>query len=200
MNSQLVVIGLTCNLIGVFFLANSIVFRRRRRVIAEFFGVGGGSLNSIKDYALNKMQVVLGFLFLCVGFLFQIPPWWDTIGGAVVDPEKVASAQLVTFSICVGLVGLAAALYFIGAYSSRRSFRRLLQEFFQEHAWSFSDNMQLTKEIGLFLGVPLTEDMTVEQYVHKVRQELNVADKPQGEQPVSSRTRRIRSISPLPGR
>ncbi|MEY2980604.1 MAG: hypothetical protein RL562_831, partial [Planctomycetota bacterium] len=31
-SAELAVIGLTCNLVGVFFLANSIIFRRTRRV------------------------------------------------------------------------------------------------------------------------------------------------------------------------
>ena len=136
-SSDLAVIGLACNLVGVFFLANSIIFRRPRRVIEEFFGVGAGSLATIRDYALNKMQVVIGFLFLNAGFLLQMMANWDVLVGQLF--------------FCLGIIGAAALVYMVGAYYSRRSFKRLLREFFKVHAWSFTENMVLTKEIGLFL-------------------------------------------------
>jgi len=188
-SSELAVIGLTCNLVGVFFLANSIIFRRPRRVIEEFFGVGAGSLASIRDYSLNKMQVVIGFLFLNAGFLLQMMAYWDALSG-----------QITTLTLCGGIIVFAFLTYLVGAYYSRRQFRRLLREFFQNHAWSFTEHMALTKEIGLFLGVPLTQDMTVEDYVHKVRQALGVDAKSLSQQQAVDRGRRIRDISPLPGR
>ena len=161
--SELAVIGLTCNLVGVFFLANSIIFRRPRRLLEEFFGVGAGSLTSIRDYALNKIQVTIGFLYLNIGFLLQ--------AGAQLGAIK---QRVPTAIICVLVVGFAGVVYLVGAIRSRRTFRRLLQEFFQAHAWSFSENMALTKEIGTFLGVRRTDDMTVEDYVHAVRERLSL--------------------------
>jgi hypothetical protein len=89
----------------------------------------------------------------------------------------------------------------VGAYYSRRSFKRLLREFFKVHAWSFTENMVLTKEIGLFLDIPRTVDMTVEDYVHRVREALGVGDQPRTPSGAGvDRGRRIRDISPLPGR
>ena len=63
-STELAVIGLTCNLVGVFFLANSIIFRRPRKVMEEFFGVGAGSMVALRDYSLNKMQVAIGVRLL----------------------------------------------------------------------------------------------------------------------------------------
>ena len=48
--AELTVIGQTCCLVGVFFLANSIIFRKLKNVIATFFGVKMRSLSTIKDY------------------------------------------------------------------------------------------------------------------------------------------------------
>ena len=186
-SSDLAVIGLTCNLVGVFFLANSIIFRRPRKVIEEFFGVGAGSLATIRDYALNKMQVVIGFLFLNAGFLLQMMANWDVLIGQVL--------------FCVGIIGSAVLVYMVGAYYSRRTCKRLLREFFGHHAWSFTENMALTKEIGLFLGIPRTKDMTVEDYVHRVREALGVGEESRAPARTGTdRGRRIRDISPLPGR
>ena len=51
--------GLFCILVGVFFLANSIIFQRTRRVIDQFFHRSAGSLATIRDYSLNKIQVII---------------------------------------------------------------------------------------------------------------------------------------------
>ena len=135
-------IGLTCNVIGVFFLANSIIFRKPRRVMEEFFGERSRSLTTIKDYVLNKIQVVIGFLFLTTGFVLQGVRAWR-------GSENVAPVVVV----CLSLLAFAATLYLVGSLYSRKSFRRYLREFFRHHAWSFKDDMALTKEIGTYLGI-----------------------------------------------
>lgn len=185
---ELAVIGLTCNLVGVFFLANSIIFRRPRRVIEEFFGVGAGSLETIRDYALNKMQVVIGFLFLNAGFLLQAFASLDAL-----------TEHGWTAVVCLSIVLSAGLVYLIGAIYSRLSFKRYLQDFFQRHpSWSFTDNMALTKEIGHFLGIHHTHDMTVEEFVHAVKKALGVP--PHQVASAAERARRTRDARPVVGR
>jgi hypothetical protein len=187
--SELAVIGLTCNLVGVFFLANSIIFRRPRKVIEEFFGVGVGSLTSIRDYALNKMQTVLGFLFLSAGFLAQALAQLDTL-----------EDRFGTMLISVSIVAFAVLVYLVGLVLSRRSFKRYMTEFFRAHAWSFTQNMALTKEIGAFLGIRHLPDMSVEDYVREVKKALGVTGQETQGPAAGDRSRRIRDITPLPGR
>jgi hypothetical protein len=180
---SLAVIGLTCNVVGVFFLANSIRFREPRKALEEAMEVGVKSLDKVRDTALNTMQVIIGFLFLTTGFLLQVVALWDN--------------EFLTLVLCVGIIAFAAAVYAIGAYSSRRAFKKLLREFFQlQRSWSFTENMALTKEIGEILGVPHSRDMTVEEYVHLVRQALGVSAPPPKVTPSTERARRIA----LPGR
>lgn len=193
-SAELAVIGLTCNLVGVFFLANSIIFRRTRKVIEEFFDVGAGSLGSIRDYSLNKIQVVIGFLFLNTGFLLQ--------GFSVLDELR---ERITTVLVCLGIVGVAGLVYLVGATYSRRNFRRHLREFFARNAWDFRRDMALTHEIGGLLGVRHGQDTTVEDYVRRVRQELGLPPEP--EKPamkgttLGERGRRLRDdIQALPGR
>lgn len=163
-NPELAVIGLTCNVVGVFFLANSIRFREPRKAMEDVLGFAPKSLDRVRDTALNNMQVIIGFLFLTTGFLLQVVAKWDM--------------EISTLLFCVGIIGVAVAVYAIGAYSSRRAFRKLLREFFQGHKWSFTDNMALTKEIGEVLGVQHTPDMTVEEYAQKVQKALGVVQQP----------------------
>jgi hypothetical protein len=181
---ELAVIGLVCDVVGVFFLANSIRFREPRKAIEENLGVAPKTLDRVRDTALNNMQVMIGFLFLTAGFLLQILGWWDTVSGTVT-----------TLGICAGIVVFAAAVYALGAIHSRRTFRKLLSEFFQEHSWPLTDNMALTKEIGAFLGVPDKQDMTVEDYVRQVRQALGVTGPTTKPERLSDRARRVRDIT-----
>lgn len=181
-NPELAVIGLTCNVVGVFFLANSIRFREPRKALEDTLGVGVRSLMRVRDTALNNMQVIIGFLFLTTGFLLQVVAKWE--------------GDLTTVLFCVGIVAFAGAVYLIGAYSSRRAFRKLLREFFQSEEWSFTEDMALTKEIGEVLGVPDAKDMTVEVYVHRVRQALGLQPLQPKQGSSSERARRIA----LPGR
>jgi hypothetical protein len=138
------------------------------------------------------MQVVIGFLFLTLGFLLQ--------GVWLVD---LLADRLRTFAICLAIFAFAAAAYLVGAVYSRRSFKRYLREFFQNQAWSFADNMALTKEIGACLGVPHTPDTTVEDYIRKVKDALQI---PQQEPNlglglrIGADRRRLRDMSPMPGR
>ncbi|MFO1078832.1 MAG: hypothetical protein U1E73_14010 [Planctomycetota bacterium] len=180
-NPELAVIGLTCNVVGVFFLANSIRFREPGKAVADALGMGGRSVMRVRDTALNNMQVMLGFLFLTTGYLLQVVAQWDM--------------ELSTLVFCAAIIAFAFAVYVIGAYSSRRAFRKLLREFFQTTEWSFTEDMELTKEIGEIMGVPHGKDMTVEAYVHKVRQALGVTQ-PQKPASAADRARRIA----LPGR
>jgi hypothetical protein len=176
--ASFVVIGLTCNVVGVFFLANSIRFREPMRALEETFGIGRAGLGKAQDTALNSMQVVLGFVFLTLGFVLQAAGQW--------------SADWSTLAACGGIVVAAAAVYFVGAYQSRRAFKKLLREFFQRQpSWSFTEDMELTKEVGQILGVPYSGDMTRDVYVHQVRQALGLPAQAQKAPTLSERARRI---------
>lgn len=162
-------------------MANSIRFREPKKALEDALGVGVRSLMRVRDTALNNMQVMIGFLFLTTGFLLQVVAQWE--------------AELSTLAFCASIIVFAGAVYGIGAYSSRRAFRRLLREFFQTAEWSFTDDMALTKEIGELLGVPHSKEMTVDSYVQKVRQALGV----QAPAKSGSGAERARRIA-LPGR
>lgn len=183
---ELAVIGLTCNVVGVFFLANSIRLREPHKAMEDAMGMGVKSLERVRDTALNNMQVMIGFLFLTAGFLLQTLGTWEGVAD-----------EILTLGFCAGIIAVAVLVYAIGAYSSRRAFRKLLRQFFQNHAWSFTDNMALTKEVGEMLGVVHTPDMTVEEYVHKVRLALGVSAQPKQGNGIGDRSRRLRDMSPL---
>jgi hypothetical protein len=160
---ELSVIGLTCCLVGVFFLANSIIFRKLKNVIAVFFNVRLRSLNTIKDYPLNNLQVALGFIFLAFGFLLQMY-------AHLAEVPAPATMWLTCGSIVVG----AGVFYVVAKAYSRHTFKKYLRRFFHTHPEAFARDMQMTKEIGEFLGIRHTEEMTVEDYQRRVRAALRM--------------------------
>ncbi|MHC4853635.1 MAG: hypothetical protein ACYTF5_16640 [Planctomycetota bacterium] len=188
---ELAVIGLTCNLVGVFFLANSMIFRKLWKVIEEFFQVRSRTLKSIKHYTLNNFQVALGFMFLTVGFLLEIYARLDSL------QEQWA---LTTTLACLAIVVMAAGIYLVGAVYSRRQFKRYLRQFFREHPEAFNKEMVLTKEIGEFLGIPHDQETTAEDYLAKVKRGLGVLDEDRRSSSSVPGQRRRSSRSVLPSR
>ncbi len=161
------VIGMTCCLVGVFFLVNSIIFRKLKNVIATFFGVKMRSLGTIKDYTLNNLQVAFGFVFLAVGFLFQM---FAHLQG--VNPGRVTMVWVV----CASIVVIAVVLFLAGKIYSRHTFKKYVRRFFQAHPEAFNRDINITKEIGEFLGIVHTLDTTVEDYLQKVRDALRMPE------------------------
>ena len=101
--AELSVIGLTCCLVGVFFLANSIIFRKLKNVIAVFFNARMRSLNTIKDYTLNNLQVALGFVFLTFGFLLQM--YAKLAGVENITPEQKKDVMVNAIKVLAALQG-----------------------------------------------------------------------------------------------
>ena len=163
-NAPLFIIGSTCCLVGVFFLANSIIFRKLKNVIAVFFSARMRSLNTIKDYSLNNLQVALGFVFLATGFLLQL---YAVLGD--LPPERTW-----IWVVCGSIVVFAVVVYLAGKGYSRHTFKKYLRRFFQAHPEAFNRDISVTKEIGEFLGIRHTHEMTVEDYLREVRSALRM--------------------------
>lgn len=178
-------IGLACNLVGIFLLANSIVFRSPRHLIVEFFTGGKGTLRPLRDYVLNKIQVVIGFLFLTAGLVLQAWSFWAQI-----------EDKLPVLIICGALVGAAFGVYVGGTFYSRRSFRKYLREYFRANPFNFAQNIGLTKQIGKAFGIMSQPDESVERYIAKVMRALGLDPKSPVLQEVPPRTQRLREMAP----
>jgi hypothetical protein len=164
--SDFIIIGLTMNIVGTFFLANSIVFKRPRRVIEEFFVSRPGSLLEIRDYIFTKIQVIIGFVFIFCGFGLQIVAHVDKLANPTVF-LVVAIAAIFLTAFLIGTIGYA---------TSRRAFKRYLKDFFRKNPWPFARDMALTQEIGEIFGIPKNPDDTVEMYCAKLRRELKLPE------------------------
>ena len=190
------VIGLTFNIVGIFFLANSIKFKRSRRVVQEFFGVERKyPLKNIREHVVRKIQVYLGFLFLFIGYGLQI--------GAIIsdnlarEDTSMIKPNLLTMAgiLVVSVVVFTLFLKIVEVIWTRVTFKRLLIDFFREHEWELVRNTDIAKEMGELLKIPRNKDDAIEDYVLKIKRALHI-ESTSAESTVSRKERSEKGIVP----
>ncbi len=163
-NPDWVGIGLVLAIVGSFLLANSILFRHPRELVAERFGRPGGRLRTIREYIFHRVQVNLGFGFLLAGFVLQLY-------GRYRPPETVVETGLSI--VWIGLVvALAAALLVGGWWWSLLAFRRYVIELLAAGARDFETDLDLAREIGELFGVAPHSEDTVQSFLARLRQRI----------------------------
>lgn len=163
------VVGLTMNIVGVVAFANSILFRRPRQVIEEFFGESRPSLRTIKDHVLRKSHTYFGLGFLLGGFVLQIASHLPVVAREDA-PSHVLPYALLGVVVVGGLAEFAAQRY------SKRSFRRHLRRFFKAFPnYPLERNPEVAKDVGEVFGVASTPDESVEGYVRRLRAKIGIA-------------------------
>jgi hypothetical protein len=165
-------VGLSLDIVGVIFLANSMGVRNPRRFIHEHFGIERQQpLRAVHQQVRVKAQIFTGFLFLMVGFSLQI------LAGLLPSAEVLSTevpVQAVLF-LLGGIIILTLLLRIAQNAWSLMIFRRLLTEFFQEHAdWNFEKHPSETREIGQILGVPSLGEDSIGDYAARVRAALRL--------------------------
>jgi len=169
---DLIILGLTLQIVGIYFLASSIVFKRPKRILEEIYGIRKGSLRPVKDTVYRKYQIIGGFLFLMIGYIFQ------TFG--VVRRVEVNSIfehwriGIVLVVLLVSILAVTMIINLIGLIWTRMSFKRMLIQFIQQHSDALTLNRLLTKEMGEILGVPKGEDMTIDEYIAEIKERLRL--------------------------
>ncbi len=169
------VIGLTFDIVGIFFLANSIKFKRSRRVLHEYFGVEKMyPLKNIREYVVRKIQVYIGFAFLFAGYVAQITAIISANVSvdepSMIKPNLLAIAGILIFSIVV----ITLILQIAQSSWTRITFKRLLIDFFREHEWEMVRNTDIAKEMGELLKIPRDSDDSIEDYILKIKKALHI--------------------------
>jgi hypothetical protein len=171
-------VGLSLAVVGVIFLANSMGIRNPRRFISEHFGVEQHQpLRAVHQQLKLKAQIFTGFLFLLLGFSVGIVAevLGPSAGPRELVPTGAAVRTLLLLALCV--VALSMLLRLAQNAWSLRVFRRLLHEFFREHAdWNFEKHPGTTREIGEILGVARQEEDSIGDYAVRVRAALRLTD------------------------
>ncbi|MEW6072676.1 MAG: hypothetical protein AB1726_08820 [Planctomycetota bacterium] len=160
-------VGIVLAIAGSFLLANAILFRHPRNLVAEHFGRGISRLSSIREYIFHRLQVHLGFFFLLAGFGFQLYGHYRPGG----EPGGERSFP----TLWVGVVLVAGVLLeIVGWWLSHWLFRKYVREYFLAHPPDLDTNLALARELGELFGIRSALDDSVPAYLARVRSELGL--------------------------
>lgn len=176
-------LGLVLAIVGCFLLANGILFRNPRAMVAERLGRAPQQLRGIREFVFHRVQMALGFLFLVVGFAAQI------LGRSRPAPEPGTDGAAVMW---VGLViVLAVVLEVIGWWWSLHSLRGYVRAYLRENPPDFDTEIGLAREIGELFGVESRADETVQSYAARLRGSLGLTAAPRAARGAPSERRRF---------
>ena len=160
-------IGLVLSIVGCFLLANSILFRHPRTLVAEFFQRSERRLASIREYIFHRVQVHLGFLYLLGGFGFQL-------FGHFRPPSAAAGPREFPL-VWIGVIALTVVvLELLGWWLSHMLFRRYVREHFRLHPPSLETNLHLARELGELFGIASQGDDSVPSYLLRIRRKIGL--------------------------
>lgn len=177
------VIGCALNVVGLFFLASAISFKRPRRQIEELLGIERPrSLLAVREQLVNQIQTYLGFGILVVGFVLLMG---EALERNRPPSEKGDDPHLVWIValLVAATLGTTVALKLIKEGYVRSKFRRLLREVVRDSKFNLEKNAQLSVHIGELLHIPKEPDQSVAEYIVKVRAALGIPSAPSSGSP-----------------
>ena len=168
-------LGLVLILIGAFLLANSILLRHPRTLVAEHFGGPRERLVSIRGYIFHRLQIHLGFLFLLVGFALEI---YGHYGVAPAAPDAVAADAARGFPVAwVGAIAAAVvALELGGWWLSHALFLRYVRAHFRAYPPALEGDLALARELGELFGIDSDGNDSVQSYLLRIRRRIGLPD------------------------
>jgi len=164
-------VGLVLLLIGTFLLANALVFRSPRRLVAEHFGTPRARLATIRATIFQRLQAHLGILFVMVGLAAQLyghygaPP-----ASAGPRPFPKEWVGIVLFAVVTLELG--------GWWLSHALFLRHVREHFRAHPPALEADLALARELGELFGIASDGNDTVPSYLARVRGRLGLQETP----------------------
>jgi hypothetical protein len=165
-------LGLVLALVGCFLLANGILFRNPRSMIAERLGGAPQRLRHLREFVFHRVQMGLGFLFLLGGFSAQLYGNYAPATVANADRTGTASSPVMWIGL---VVVLAVVLEVVGWWWSVQSLRRSVRRFLRENPPDFETDPNLAREIGELYGIATRAEETVQSYAARLRAELGLA-------------------------
>jgi len=169
---SLALLAYGCDLVGVIFLANALSLRNPKRFLQEHFGVEPKQpLRAVHHQIKAKAQIFTGFLFLMVGFTVGFVSTVAPAPAVAPAHDPLRAVALLVAGVLVVALGLRVA----HAAWALAVFKRLLAEFFQEHAdWEFEKHPATTREIGDILGIARRGEDSIGEYADRVRAALRL--------------------------
>lgn len=169
------VIGCALNVVGLFFLASAISFKRPRRQIEELLGIERPrNLLAVREQLVNQIQTYLGFGILVVGFVLLMGEALERSRPHDQPDDSDPHLVWIVALLIAATLGTTAVLKLIKEGYVRSKFRRLLREVVRQSSFNLEKNPQLSVQIGELLHIPKGADESVADYINKVRSALGL--------------------------
>jgi hypothetical protein len=161
-------LGLVLSVLGCFLLANGVLLRDPRSLLAQRLARATPPLRTLRELVFQRVQTGLGLLFLSGGFVVQL------LGRAA--PEREGPDLPGSIALWVGLIVLVGlALELFGWWWSLFSFRRQVGRFLRADPPDLASDMILARELGELFGVHSHETDTVQSYLERVHSSIGLA-------------------------
>ncbi len=158
-------LGLVLCLAGGFLLAHGTLVRDPQSLVEERFGRPRADLRSLREMLFHRVQTLLGFGLLLLGFAAQL------YARAVPQPSGSSGSA----ALWTGAVVLAAALLELSAWWwSLVTVRRHLRSWFRQNPPDFDRDAGLAREVGDLFGIDSEADEAVQSYAERLRRELGL--------------------------
>jgi len=167
------VIGYALNVVGLFFLASAIRFKKPRRQIEELLGLErGNALHAAREHLVNQIQTYIGFVILVIGFVLLMSQALDRPAAA--EPREDPNLKWIVVILLASTLATTAVLKIVQLGFVRTKFRRLLREIVRDSKFNLEKNPQLALQIGELLNVPKQPDQSVSDYIRLVKTTLGI--------------------------
>ncbi|MDJ0975929.1 MAG: hypothetical protein QNJ98_15835 [Planctomycetota bacterium] len=171
------IIGWLCLLVGFFFIAKSVIARRDRAQMRELLGLSTDKVKRFRNFALQRLERVVGFLFCLVGIGLHI--YIAVRKGqkeeGVNDPAEALGVISTYLAIAVVFMLLVVVfMHWLMTLMSRRIFLDNLAYLMARQNYRIADDPDLMRQIGDMLGEPRRPDDTVESYTARLEGKLRL--------------------------
>jgi len=154
-------LGLALSILGCFLLANGVLLRDPRSLLAQRLARVTPPLRTLRELVFQRVQTGLGLLSLSGGFALQL------VGRTL--PDQAGPDLPGGIAMWVGvIVVVGLALEVLGWWWSLFSFRRQVGRFLRADPPDLATDMILARELGELFGVHSHETDTVQSYLERV--------------------------------
>ncbi|MHC4469571.1 MAG: hypothetical protein ACYTDY_01875 [Planctomycetota bacterium] len=169
--TDLAIIGICLNILGVFFVMLAVIVKSPRTIMRELLGMKVDRLRTFKHFIAQRLEAILGFLFVLTGSALQI---YVQLAGE--SAAKNLGLLLVVTILIMGTVGFL--VYRLCTYLSKWLFIRFFQTYATKHRLPIHRDESLLVELGDILEIRRDEDETVETFAAKIQARLGFDYRP----------------------
>jgi len=170
-----------CSLIlGSFFLAKSVSIKTPKYVLHELLAFKVNKSRFFRKYISQRLEAVIGFVFLFLGFALQLYLEVDALGEA---ERRAGTSGFDNWWLVIGItvaamIAIAMLLSRITRYFSNKVFVEHVRFMVMTHGFPLESDEGLVLELGRVMRIARGDEDTIESYSGKVRAKMGLPPGP----------------------